>query len=278
MGGLKEKLPGVYWSFLAGSLCLAGFPGSGGFFSKDAILAAVFERGGPLYVTLFTLGLITALLTAFYTFRMLFVVFHGTSTPLSHRSADELKRSVSGVEPVMTLTLIPLAIIGLLSGILNLPEYVGSHGLLSAFFSSSPGFSTSGHASPVSEFALQAVAAAACLLGLGLARLRYTGQRRAESLQREEAGLPLSGFLLSGWYLDNLYRLLFVRPFVRVSHFLWKMVDGAVIDGSLDGIARFTVRLGSVPAGWSTGRVATSLIALTGGTAAVLAYVVWLML
>ena len=80
MGGLKKRLPAVYWPFLAGVLCLAGFPGSSGFFSKDAILAAVFEKGGMLYGGLFALGLITALLTAFYTFRMLFIVFHGEST------------------------------------------------------------------------------------------------------------------------------------------------------------------------------------------------------
>lgn len=65
MGGLKKQLPAVYWPFLAGALCLAGFPGSGGFFSKDAILGAAFEKGGMLYGSLFALGLLTALLTAF---------------------------------------------------------------------------------------------------------------------------------------------------------------------------------------------------------------------
>ena len=99
MGGLKRRLPAVYWPFLAGALCLAGFPGSGGFFSKDAILGAVFEHGGPLYTGLFVLGLLTALMTSFYTFRMLFVVFHGEpekTTPLA-------------LPAIMTLTLIPLA-------------------------------------------------------------------------------------------------------------------------------------------------------------------------
>ncbi len=299
MGGLKKQLPAVYWPFLAGALCLAGFPGSGGFFSKDAILAAVFEKGGTLYGVLFALGLVTALLTAFYTFRMLFVVFHGASTPLSHRSADEQERSVmgenrlvagenrsvdpnygpkSGVEPIMTLTLIPLALIALFSGVLNLSEYLGRHGLLSSFLGAIPGFAAAPHTSPSTEIALQIVAATVSLLGLGLARSRYSGQRREESLMREEEGLPFTGFLLNGWYLDNLYRLLFIRPFVSVSRFLWKRIDGFVIDGTLDGLARFTMRLGGVPAGWSTGRVATSLIALAGGTAAVLGYVVWLLI
>lgn len=279
MGGLKKQLPAVYWPFLAGALCLAGFPGSGGFFSKDAILGAAFEKGGMLYGSLFALGLLTALLTAFYTFRMLLVVFHGgASTPLSHRSVDEQERSVSGVEPIMSLTLIPLALIALFGGLLNLPEYLGSHGQLAAFLGSIPGFSAMGHASPATEIALQITAATVSLLGLGLARSRYTGQRRAESLRREEAGLPFTEFLLNGWYLDHLYRLLFIRPFVCLSRFLWKGVDEAVINGTLDGLAHFTMRLGRLPAGWSTGKVATSLIALAGGAAAVLGYVVWLLL
>ena len=286
MGGLKKRLPAVYWPFLAGVLCLAGFPGSGGFFSKDAILGAVFELGGPLYGTLFALGLVTALLTAFYSFRMLFVVFHGgASTPLSLRTETGENQSVdpnygpkSGVEPIMTLTLIPLAILGLLGGVLNLPEYLGSHGLLSAFFGALPGFAIASHTPSGTDISLQIIASTLSLLGLGLAWSRYTGQRRVESLQREEAGLPFAGFLLNGWYLDHLYRLLFIRPFVWLSRFLWKGIDEATIDGGLDGLARFTMQLGTLPAGWSTGRVATSLIALAGGTAAVLGYVAWLLL
>ncbi len=279
MGGLKKQLPGIYWPFLAGALCLAGFPGSGGFFSKDALLGAVLAHGGMLYNTLFALGLATALLTAFYTFRMLFVVFHGgASTPLSHLSESTNDRSVSGVEPIMTLTLIPLALIALFSGLLNLPGNFGSHGLLSGFFGTLPGFVSPSHESTATELSLQLVAATISLIGLGLAWSRYTGLRRAESLRREETGLPLSEFLLNGWCLDNLYRLLFIRPYVWLSRFLWKGIDEAVIDGTLNGLARFTMGLGAFPARWSTGRAVTSLIALAGGTAAVLGYVAWLLI
>ena len=274
MGGLKKQLPSVYWPFLAGALCLAGFPGSGGFFSKDAILGAVFERGGMLYGTLFALGLLTALLTAFYTFRMLFVVFHGEANH-SHLSGDG---KPAPLPPVMTLTLIPLALLGLCGGVFNLPEYLGSHGMLSGFLDAVPGFASASHSSSGTEIALQLTASAVSLLGLWLAGSRYTGERRAESLHREEAGFPATGFLLNGWYLDHLYRLLFIRPFVWISRFLWKGVDEAAIDGMVDGMARFSMRMGELPAGWSTGRVATSLIALAGGTAAVLGYVAWVLL
>ena len=278
MGGLKSRIPTIYWPFLAGVLCLAGFPLTGGFFSKDAILGAVFERGGPLYGTLFALGLLTALLTAYYTFRMLFVVFHGTaSAPLSQLT-ESGEKPAARVESIMTLTLIPLALIALFGGLLNLPEYLGCHGLLSTFLGALPGFATAAHTTSATEIALQIAAAAVSLLGLGLARSRYTGRRRAESLRREEAGLPFTGFLLNGWHLDSLYRALFIRPFVWFSRFLWKDVDGVAIDGTLDGMARAVMRLGGLPAGWSTGRVATSLVALAGGAAVVLGYVVWVMM
>jgi NADH-quinone oxidoreductase subunit L len=280
MGGLKQRLPKVYWPFLAGALCLAGFPGSGGFFSKDAILGAVFEKGGTLYGSLFILGLVTALLTSYYTFRMLLVVFHGeASTPLSHRSEEEVNRSVSGVEPlpaVMTMTLLPLAVIALMGGFLNLPAYFGGHGLLSGFLGPIPGFTPVGHTATVTEITLQLMAATACLIGLVLARMRYSGVRRAATLAAESGAVPLHiRFLQSGWMLDDLYRLLFIRPFVWLARILWKGVDEAAIDGTVNGLARFTTRLAVLPSAWSTGRVATALIAIAGGVAAVLVYMVW---
>jgi len=295
MGGLKRQLPAVYWPFLAGALCLAGFPGSGGFFSKDAILAAVFQQGGPLYGGLFALGLLTALMTAFYTFRMLFVVFHGEAAPPFVKGGAGRGSSVSGQQQIppnpslvkgeveasrlpaiMTLTLIPLALLGLSGGLLNLPVYLTEHGLLSGFLGAIPGFTAAGHVSHSTEIILQIMAATACLLGLGLAWSRYTGQRREQSLATESGAAPLYiRVLQAGWMLDDLYRLILIRPFVWLTGFFWKRIDGACIDGALDGLARFTVRLGGLPAAWSTGRVATSLIALAGGVAAVLGYVVW---
>jgi NADH-quinone oxidoreductase subunit L len=281
MGGLKRRMPSVYWPFLAGALCLAGFPGSGGFFSKDAILGAVFEQGGPLYTGLFALGLVTALLTSFYTFRMLFVVFHGENQA-THPHLDpplEGEGRIVRLPAVMTLTLIPLAILGLLGGVLNLPAYLGGHGLLSGFLGSIGGFSTAGHASSTTEIALQFTAAAACIIGLGLAWSRYTGDRRAASLATERGEAPFHiRFLQSGWMLDDLYRLLFIRPFVWLARILWRGIDEAAIDGTLDGLARLTTRLGGPPARWSTGRVATSLIAIAGGVAAVLGYMVWMVM
>jgi NADH-quinone oxidoreductase subunit L len=123
------------------------------------------------------------------------------------------------------------------------------------------------------------MAATACVIGLGLAWSRYTGDRRAASLATESGEAPFHiRFLQSGWMLDELYRLIFIRPFVRLARFFWKGIDEAAIDGSLDGLARLTVRLSGLPARWSTGRVATSLLAIAGGVAVVLGYLAWMVM
>ena len=274
MGGLKRRLPLVYWSFLAGVLCLAGFPGSGGFFSKDAILAALFERGGTLYGGLYLLGLLTALLTSFYSFRMLFVVFHGEAAPSCAKGEENHK-----LPAVMTLTLVPLAVTGFLGGVFNLPAWLPGHGLLGSFLGGISGFAISGHPAVTDEITLVVLAVTTWLIGLGLAWARYTGNRRAASLATESGEPPLPiRFLQCGWMLDDLYHLLFIRPFARLARFLWKGVDGAVIDGTLDGLARWTSHLGGIPASWSTGKVAAALLGIAGGVAAVLVYVVWAVL
>jgi len=298
MGGLKGRLATIYWPFLGGALCLAGFPLTGGFFSKDAILGAVLEHGGPLYTVLFGLGLLTALLTAFYTFRMVFVVFHGeqnSSLPpcggglgwggsdnvadkLLHPPPSPLPSREGGLPAIMTATLIPLAILGLLGGGLNLPRYLGVHGMLDSFLGVIPGFTAEGSSAGGDEVSLQIIAMTISLIGLGLAWSRYTGSRRAAVLAAEEAGSPRSDFFLDGWYLDGLYRLLFIRPFVWLARALWKGVDEAGIDGTLNGLARFTARLGEIPAAWSSGRVSTSLYGLAGGVGVVLVYVAWLVM
>jgi NADH-quinone oxidoreductase subunit L len=270
MGGLRKQLSAVYWPFLAGALCLSGFPGSSGFFSKDAILAAVYEHGGTLYGGLFALGLFTALLTSFYTFRMFFVVFHGETLSVP----DHKPHSLVSLSTVMTISLIPLAVVALAGGALNLPGYLG-HGILSGYFASLPGFATAEHGSVATELLLQAVAGAASIIGLATAWFRYGGQHRATVLQREEKSSALRSFFLSGWQLDHLYRLMFIRPFIRCSRFFWKTVDEAGIDGALNGLGRFMIETGSTPARWSTGRVATSLLAMAGGVAVLLGYVVW---
>lgn len=284
MGGLRRKMPTVYWFFLAGALCLAGFPLSGGFFSKDAILGAVFSNDSLLFYLFFVLGVVTAFLTSFYTFRMLFIVFHGEPHPHPNLSleGEGIKASVLTGEllkppTIMITTLLPLALLALLGGLLDLPQYSGTKGHLSKFLSSVPGFQAAPHISHAVEIMLQISAAVVSLSGLWLAWIRYNGKNRVKALAAEKAGSPLRDFFENGWYLDYFYRQIFVRPFILASELLLKKGEEAGIQGFFRFFAEGISRLGSLPAAWSNGKVAVSLYGLTSGVCLALIYIVLVM-
>ena len=261
MGGLRKGLPLTFWPFLAGAACLAGLPLTGGFFSKDAVLAAVWEKGGLLYGGLYVLALFTALLTSIYTFRMVYLVFGGTGAK-PHR-----------VPRVMEWSLVPLAMLALCGGVFDLPAYLGG-GWLGGFLAE-----TGSKVAAVShgeELALQGVASLLALAGLAVAHLRYGGKRREERLAAATTpATGLAAFLLNGWYADNLYRLLFIRPYAALARIFWQRVDEGAIDDSLDRLASFLGWSGQRAGSWTSGRVSLYIVSFAAGAALVLAYLAW---
>ncbi len=281
MGGLRRRLPATFWPFLGGALCLAGVPLTGGFFSKDGILGAVWLKGGALYSGLYVVGLITAFITAVYTTRMLLIVFEGEETDHCRggscaRPDEEGHPQGAPLPRVMTITLIPLALLAIFGGLLNLPDYLGG-GLLNTFLSH-PG-SQEQQLTHSSELLLQGLAAVVALGGMGAGWLRYGGLRR--QLRLAEAQLPargLTAFLMEGWRVDALYGLLFVRPYVRLSDFLWQKLDEGCIDDSLDRMAHLLGRCGQWLGGWGQGRVSLSLISMAAGAALLIGWFAWSLL
>ena len=288
MGGLRRTLPLTFWPFLAGAACLAGLPLTGGFFSKDAILAAAWLKGGALYGGLFVVGLVTALLTAFYTFRMVYLVFGGAVSPPpfakggaggGYNSGNDQSTPQRGTAVhaprLMEAILLPLALLGLFGGLLNLPGYLGE-GILGRFLA------TAGMTAPepahATELALQGIATLIALAGLAAAHLRYGGSRRAARIA--EAVQPATGliaFLQQGWYADDLYRFLIIRPYERLAGFLWQRVDEGVIDDSLDRLADGLGRTGENLGRWSCGRVSVYLASFAAGAALVAGWLAWML-
>lgn len=267
MGGLRRTLPLTFWCYLAGAACLAGLPFTGGFFSKDSILMAVWHKGGALYQSLYVLALLTALITAYYTFRMVYLVFAGPSEGHVH-GGSELK--------IMQLVLIPLALLGLFGGVLNLPAYLGEGYLGRLFADLAGGAPVEG--SHLEEIAMQVIAGTLALVGLAAAYLRY-GKGRDKRIQ-EAQGQPsaATSFLANAWYIDDLYRTLLIRPYQALSGVLWQKVDEGVIDDSLDRMAGGLGATGSRLGRWSTGQVAVYLISFAAGGALILGYLAWLAL
>ena len=222
MGGLKNKLPITYWTFVVGSLALSGFPLTAGFFSKDDILVSAWSSG-ELGRVLTILGLFTALLTAFYSFRLVFVTFWGTSH-VDPRHATHIQ------EPSRTMTtpLLILAVLSVLTGYLGIPSFL------------EPVFST-GQAAAAEHgsdgFMIMLTATGLGLLGIAAAYYVYVIN---PDLPERLAGRwrTLYEASLNKWYVDELYDHLFVRPTFRAASALWKRIDVDVIDGAVNGVAR----------------------------------------
>jgi NADH-quinone oxidoreductase subunit L len=261
MGGLRRKSPLVFWSFLAGALCLSGVPLTGGFFSKDAILVAAFSRGDAFHWVIYGLGSLTALLTAVYTFRLVYLVFAGEPrgvAPHGERAGHD-----QALPRVMRWTLPPLAVLGLAGGLLNLPAGWPLAGLLDGWLGPLAGSEV--HASHALELALMGVATALGLVGWLLPRRWYAHFR-------PPAEGALDRFLLRGWKADRAYDLAFVRPYLAVGKLLHLGVDERLIDGGLEGAARGVGRAGRLAASLATGRLSSYLTALALGLAAMLVF------
>ena len=263
MGGLRRALPATFWAFLAGAVCLAGIPFTGGFFSKDSILLAVFLKGGMLYQGLFLLAEVTAFITAFYTFRMVYVVFDGEA------------RSIHSVPRLMEIILFPLALLALFGGLLNVPEYVGLAGWLGTFLSPAGGGAMMPHHGL--EVMLQVAAAAISLAGLAVAHFRYAGGKWRAARQGPFA-LGVAGFLREGWYIDRFYDAVAVRPYESFSRFLWRKIDVAVLDHSVDAAGNLLVNLGQILGRWSNGKVSLYIGSFVAGATILAAYFAWLFL
>ncbi|KIH76138.1 NADH dehydrogenase subunit L [Geoalkalibacter ferrihydriticus] len=255
MGGMRKESRFLFWMFLAGVLCLAGAPLTGGFFSKDGILLADFARATPFYWAIWLVGSLTALLTAVYAFRVLYLVFLGE--PRSRR------RKSPYLPGLMRWTLPPLALAGLCGGLLNLPPLIGGNELLKNFLGPLAGAEL--HVSVGMEWLLVLVATALFLLGWALVHWHF----------RYAAGVPggrLGDFLYRGWRADEVAEILVVRPFRVVGESLWHWGDRRLIDAALEGAGRLCMAGGERLRHWSTGRLSTYLATLAWGAAAILVY------
>ena len=212
MGNLRRRLPAVYWLFLIGAVSLSAFPLLGGFFSKDRILLATFIHPGATYKIFWIIGLVAAFLTPLYTFRVFFVAF--PERPAG-RGADEIHPTPR----FMAWVLWPLAVCALGDGLLNLPGGFGKN-FLGNYLAGVPGARPDLGAAVATEWAMGLTSAAIVVASIVLAYWLY--RRRPV---REPALVGYWDLLFSGFYLDRLYQLVFVRPYEALARFLWRQVD-----------------------------------------------------
>jgi NADH-quinone oxidoreductase subunit L len=239
MGALRWAMPVTYWTFLAGAIALAGLPPFAGFFSKDEILWEAFSAGG-VGIVFWLIGLVTAFLTAFYIFRLVFSVFHGTS-----HVPKEARHHLHESPLVVTVPLVALAVLSLTAGWVGIPsENLNVIGpFLAPALEPHPAEAHAG--SHALEYALMLVSVLVAAAGVGLAYLFYV---RSPGLPARLAASAAGLYRLSlnKWYVDELYDKAFVRPTVNMANALWRHFDVLVIDGAVNGVARVTQAWGGV--------------------------------
>ncbi len=214
MGGLKEKMPKTYWTMLIGALALAGCPPLSGFFSKDEILFSALAHG---HIGIWLVGVVVAALTAYYTFRMIFVVFHGQ--PRDQHAWEQAKDAPA----VMTWPLLILAFGAFFVGFLNLPGLFGgglrvSHWLAPSLVESHP------HVGLGVELLAVFAGVAAFVVGITLAYRKF-GKGATEPEYR-----GFARFAYHKFYVDELYNALFVQPYKAFGGVISRILEPKVTD------------------------------------------------
>jgi NADH-quinone oxidoreductase subunit L len=253
MGGLRSKLPITFTTFLVSSLAIAGIPPLAGFFSKDAILAGVFEAGRPV---LFAVGLFTAGLTAYYMFRLVSRVFAG-----EFRGTHEQEHHVHESPRSMTVPLVILAILAAVGGFVGLPTVFGEganklQAFLSPIFLPIAEREGAEHAlSHATEWLLMGLSVAVAATGIALA-WKWYAKEGGRVPGRLAASFPRTYTLVvEKFRVDELYDAIVVRPFQALARFCWKVIDVLIIDGVLNAGAFLVELLGDLLRFLQTGNV-----------------------
>jgi len=266
MGNLRQRLPAVFWLFLAGAISLSAIPPFGGFFSKDRILLSTFGHPEPIYKILALVAEIGALITVLYTFRMFFVAFLGRPSLRDDFESKDLK-----IPRSMVWVNLPLAILAIFAASLSFPEAFGGKAWLVRYMASVPGGIPPFPVSAPFERSMEIGSGVLNIAVLVIAYLLYRPEGRflgwpTPVVLRES----LQELLFSGFYLDRLYQIALVEPYRTMARFFWLKVDEGAVDDRFDATGNafrffsFGLQL------WTTGRLSTYLkMVLLGFTAIV---------
>jgi NADH-quinone oxidoreductase subunit L len=268
MGGLRKELPLTFWSFMAGSLALSAFPLiSAGFYSKDLILydAWASAAGGPW---LWAAGLVGALLTSLYTFRMVFIAFFGEPKSLVQEASP-----IRQPGPAMTVPLVVLGVLSVIGGFVEIPEILGNQPFLSDFLHTTLPPVGLVHGGLNTEAVLAGISAAVSVLGILLAyALFYRNPQLVGNLLRTAWGATVHHLWFVGWGFDWVYDKAFVRPYVWLAHTNRR----DVVDLFFEAIAWLTRALHRLLSLTQTGRVRWYATGIAIGAAIIIAMAVFL--
>ena len=263
MGGLRNKLPITHITFLVGALAIAGAPFLSGFWSKDEILHSAWGSASDVWggQVIYIIGLITAFLTAFYMFRLIFVTFYGKSR-VEPEVESHLHESPAVMWVPLALLAIPSALIGLLLG-------VGGHNSWFHHFTEKVAGFKAEHGEALGDATpFMIISSIVGILGIAYAWTRY--KNRVPSAEPKNA---LQKLVTNKYYIDEIYNTFIVQPIKNVSHFLlWKLFDSGIIDGIVNGVAALVRFIGGMLRRLQTGLVQVYIVSMVIGIVIFLAY------
>jgi len=248
MGGLRSRIPYTYWTLLSGAIALSGIFPFAGFWSKDEILGITFKDGAYI---IWAVGLVAAFITAFYTFRLIFMTFWNES-----RMEPEVEKHVHESPWSMTVPLMVLGGLSLVGGFLGFPPEAGvfHHFLEPVFEPANEILGIHHEAFGAIDLTLMIVSVAVAVSGVILAYFFYVRQRDLPE-KAGAAAQPLYKAIYNKWYIDEIYDATVVRLVIDGSRFLWRSFDAAVIDGIVNGVGKLWEVSGAAVRPAQTGKV-----------------------
>lgn len=266
MGGLKGKIKVTFITMLVGTIAIAGIPPFSGFFSKDEILAAAFAHSTTFYVV----GVITAGLTSFYMFRMMYLTFWG-----KFRGTHEQEHHLHESPANMTIPLIILAILSAIAGMIGVPAVLGGHHELGAYlapvFEQSTKLLGEHELSHNTEWILMGTSVLIALLAMGYAYSKYVSKAHVPVSDEEERP-TLANLSYHKFYIDELYDKVIRKPLDAISVFFYKVVEQLGIDGFVNGLGKGALDTSKGLRLLQTGNVGFYIFMMVVGIIAILVY------
>ncbi|GAA4432165.1 NADH-quinone oxidoreductase subunit L [Pontibacter saemangeumensis] len=243
MGGLRKYLPITFLTFLIGTLAIAGIPPFAGFFSKDELLAHVYEHSKLMWA----LGLLASFMTSFYMFRLVFLTFFGT-----FRGTEEQRHHLHESPASMTIPLIVLAVLSTVGGFLGIPAVFAENShVLQNYLSPIYGFARVANAAAVAplhidhatEWMLMGISVAVAVIAAIIAYVMYVSKKTVPVPEGERLS-PVHNLIYNKYYIDELYNTVIVRPVMWLSTVLYRFVDTVLVDGVVNGFGKFATQSG----------------------------------
>jgi NADH-quinone oxidoreductase subunit L len=270
MGGLKTSMPGTYKTFLVASLAIAGIPPLAGFFSKDEILSRSFASSPILW----TIGAVTAFLTAFYIFRLFIMTFEGKPR------FDVHHLHVHDAPPTMLIPLWALAALSFVGGWIGIPSMLGGGDNFDKFLE--PVFDSAQAKMPSmfftessTEYILMIVSVLLCVAGIYVAYVAYKKKPELSAKLRKAVG-DFYEIILNKYYIDEIYRAVIVQPIVYVSDkYLRRGLDEIVIDGTVNGTGKTIAFIGKMVRKIQTGFVQNYALVFVIGIVIIVGFLIY---